>query len=150
MSVYRRSLWGMLKGIIGAPLAGVLVFFVLNMFVRDPRIQLGVPVLVMLAILYISIFSENVRFEVDGDGTFRYYKKGKLRETYRMEDCVVGYRRSSDGGLFASHDINLQVLTADGRETFIDCSPIGPRRFEQMYQQLRAHTSEGPEVLSAK
>ena len=147
MQVYKRSLWVMLKGLLMAPCTAVLVFFVLNMFVGNSLILYGVPVLVFIVLIYMALFSENIRFELDGDGTMRYFKKGKLKKTYKLEEYLLGYHSKSDG---TGHDISLRILHVEsGEEESIDCSPIGARRFSDMYSSLKAHTNEEPEVLKA-
>ena len=145
MQVYKRSLWVMFKGLLMAPCSAVLVFCILNMFVENEYILYGVPVLIFLVLLNMALFSENIRFEVDPDGTMRYYQKGKLKNTYKMEECLVGFHSKSDS---TSADITLHILHVEsGEEEDIDCSPIGPRRFADMYENLKALTKEEPEVL---
>ncbi|MDR1541187.1 MAG: hypothetical protein LBU32_24970 [Clostridiales bacterium] len=151
MNIYERSLWVMLKGIIGAPLAGVFVYCALSFATEDDRILICASALVMLAILYISIFSESIRIELDSDGILRYIKRGKVLNTFKLPECSAGYSRNSDGaGPFADHSITLQIIEADGRETNIDCSPIGLGRFESLYEQVKNFSRDVPEVLSAK
>jgi len=134
----------MVKGIIIAPCSATLIYVVLGFFVSDARIQYGVAAAVLLMLLYLAVFSENIRFELEPDGTFRYFQKGKLRNSFRLEDCLVGYSRKSEG---TSHDILLQVVCLEnGQEETIDCSPIGLRRFEKMFQEIKGHTKEEAEV----
>jgi len=147
MQVYKRSLWVMFKGVLMAPCAAVVVFFILNMFVGNNLILFGVPVVVFFVFMNMALFSENIRFELDPDGTVRYYQKGRLKNTYKMEECVVGYHSRSDG---SSHDIKLNILNVEsGAEESIDCSPLGQRCFANLYENLKMHTNEEPEVLKA-
>ncbi|MDL2233875.1 hypothetical protein LJC63_09920 [Ruminococcaceae bacterium OttesenSCG-928-L11] len=150
MTVYKRSLWVMLKGIIGAPFGGLVVYIALSFFVEDQRIVTGISAFICLLILYFSIVSESIRFELDNDGTFRYYKLGRVKHTFQLEDCLVGYHRRSEAGLLGDHNIDLQIVTEDGQETIIDCSPIGLRRFERMYESMKQYTNEEPEVMQAE
>lgn len=151
MQVYRRSPWLMLKGIISAPCAGLLVFFAAGFFINDIRIVYGISVLVCLLVLFISVFSENIRLELDKNGELRYYKGGRLRGSYALEHCVVGYHRESDTGLLASHDIKLHILdVTSGEELDVDCSPLGLLRFEEMFTEIKQHTKDEPEILRAR
>lgn len=150
MQVYRRSLWVMLKGVISAPFAGLIVFFAAGFFINDTRILYGISIFVCLLILYISVLSENIRLELDASGELRYYKGGKLRNSYALKDCVVSYGRESDTGLLASHDIKLHIFNAaDGEEQDIDCSPLGLLRFETMFAEIKQYTQIQPEILRA-
>ena len=148
MLIYKRSLWIMFKGLLMAPCAAVVAFFVLNIFVNNSLVLLGVPFLIFLTLIYLAVFSENIRFELDSDGTLRYFQKGKLKGSYRLEEYMVGYHSKSDG---TSTDITLHILNAsNGEEERIDCSPIGKRKFSDMYAKLKLHTKEEPEVLKAQ
>lgn len=150
MQVYNRSLWVMLKGIVSAPCAGLIVLFAASFFINDTRIVYGISIFVCLLILFISVFSENIRLELDKDGELRYYKGGKLRNSYTLEHCAVGYYRESDTGILASHDIKLHILDiASGEEWDIDCSPLGLLNFNNMFAEIKQYTEE-PEILRTR
>lgn len=147
MQIYKRSIWGMLKGLIAAPVTTVLVFFVLNYFSNSVLLVLGIPALILVILLYITLFSERIRFELEESGELRYYKNGRLKEQLFLPDCQAGYYRKSNSG---EHDISLKLLNqTTGREIGIDCSPLGLRRFEELYAQIKSATTEEPEVLQA-
>lgn len=150
MFVYKRSLWVMIKGLIMAPFAGVVAVIILGFFVTNPLILYGVPVLASLVLVYMALFSENIRFELDRDGQLRYFKRGRLLHQFALAECAAGYHRRSEGGFPPTHDITLQMIRlSDGEETAIDCSPIGLRRFEELYTEIKAHTGGEPEVMRA-
>jgi hypothetical protein len=139
----------MVKGLVIAPCSAFVLYLVVSAFIQNAVILYGVPLLVFVILIYSALFGENIRFEVDG-GELRYYKRGKLKNSFQLAGCRVGYRRKSETGLLASHDISLQIIqTENGEETFIDCSPIGPRQFERMYALMKSKTPEEPEVLRA-
>ena len=145
MQVYRRSLLVMLKGFLMAPCSAVLVYFVLNIFVDSTLILFGVSVLVFAVLLYVAVFSENIRFELDEDGTLRYFQKGRLKKTYKLEEYLLGYYSKSDR---LTTDITLRILHAEsGEEESLDCSPLGERNFHNLFTSIKAHTKEEPEVL---
>jgi len=144
MQVYKRSIFGMLKGIVIAPCTAALIYFALNFFLDDVRIIYGASALIFISLVYIAIFSENIRFELE-DSTLRYFKKGKLRHTYPLEECRVSYHSKSDG---TGSDITLYIThTASETQNIIDCSPLGSRKFNDMYAKMKACTREDPEVL---
>ena len=123
------------------------MYVVLGFFVKNESVLLGVSVFICLIILYIVIFSENIRFELDDSGTMRYFKKGRLQKTYLLEEYRFGYYSKSDG---SKTDITLNILHVEsGTEETIDCSPIGAGKFSNMYMKIKAHTKETIEVLKA-
>ena len=147
MKTYRRSLWILFKGLLMAPCAAVLLYFILNIFTTSKLILYGIPSLAFLLLLYIVIFSENIRFELDDTGILRYFKRGKLKKTYVLEEYLFGYRSRSDS---TSTDVTLNILHIESNtEESIDCSPIGPRQFSDMYDRVKSYTKEEPEVLKA-
>lgn len=150
MQEYKRSLWIMLKDLIVAPLSAAVAAIVLNFFVSDLRIVLGVAALVLLALLYMALISENIRFSLHSEGRLEYYKRGRLRHSFDLTRCLAGYHRRSDAGLLGSHNITLEIVSLEnGEESHIDCSPLGLSRFESLYEAVKRHTPEEAEVLRA-
>lgn len=139
----------MIKGIIGAPFAGIVVIIILGFFVEDQRILIGAGGAVALIIVYLSIFGENIRCELDANGVWRYYQKGRLKKTVDLTNCMIGYHQKGEAGILGSYDINLQIIDQQEGESFIDCSPLGPGRFADMYEKMKKFTPEEPEVLLA-
>jgi len=147
MRIYKRSLWVMFKGLIMAPCAAAVVFFVLNFFVQDYLILFGIPGLIFLVLIYLAVISENIRFELDDLGKLRYYKKGRLKKEYVLAEYLLGFNSRSDG---TTTDITLLIINIkNGAEEHIDCSPIGERKFSDMYARVKKYTKEQPEVLKA-
>lgn len=150
MKVYKRSLGVLLKSLVSAPCAALFVYLAASFFTSDIRILYGLPILIFLALFYLAVFSENIRFELDGCGRLKYFQKGRLKQTFHLEECAAGYRQNSTGGFFGSHDITLEVLClTNGQATAIDCSPIGLRRFERMYEEIKEYADEEPEIIRA-
>jgi len=150
--VYKRSFFSLLKGIIGAPFAGVLAGIIAGFFFPDnTTLLLGIGLVVMALILLTTIFSENIRLEID-DNELRYYKRGKLRETYTLNQITVGYRTRVESGVMGNEDLTLRIFVAsDEREASIDCSPLGVRRFYKLFAYLEEHTIQAEtEVLRAE
>jgi hypothetical protein len=148
MKVYKRTFFSMIKGIIIAPFGGILVYFLAQIFL-SVAICAVLGVVVAAALLYMAIFSENIYFELDDNGAFRYYKKGALKETFELAKCGVGYYRKTEWGLFGSNDIDLKILDAEGNETRIEAGPLGTGQFEDMFGEMEKHTVRNIEVLAA-
>ena len=141
----------MVKGIVIAPCTALVVYLILSFFVSDPRILIGVPVVACALLLFMALVSENISFEIDSSGRLKYYKMGKLRASFDLRNCSVGYRRQSETSFPPSHDITLNILDmGSGEETSIDCSPLGLGRFEEMYAEIGKYSADETEVLSAK
>jgi hypothetical protein len=100
--------------------------------------------------LYITVFSEDIYFELRTDGLFRYYKRRVLQNTFNLKNCYITYRRKSESGFPPTHDITLTIVNADdGEETGLDCSPLGLRQFNEMFREMENFTIKDTAVLSA-
>jgi len=147
--VFKRTVFSMLKGIIGAPFAGFVVVIVASFF------NLGETTLFLLGaagaviILYITIVGENIRVEVDLR-ELRYYKGSKLKESYVLENIGVGYYSRVERGLMGNENLLLKVRKFDTQdETSLDCSPLGQKQFYKLFEYLEAHTpAKDDEVLT--
>ena len=147
MKVYKRSLWVMVKGLLMAPCAAAIACFFLSMFVENALVLMGVPALIFLALIYMAIFSENIRFELEDNGTLRYFQKGKLKKTYKLEEYLFGYHKKSDS---MTSDITMNIMHVEsGAEESVDCSPLGASRFASMYEEIKLYMAGEPEVLRA-
>jgi hypothetical protein len=126
----------MVKSIVQAPLSGVLVFFITQIF-------LPVPVCLILGLaaagilLYMAFFSENIFFELEDDGVFRYFKRGRPENTFDLKNCRIGYYRKSESGFSGNHDINLRILDGEGNEASIDAAPLGVTGFYEMFEEMQ-------------
>jgi hypothetical protein len=148
MQVYKRTTFSMLKGIIIAPFSGILVFIVAQILLPVPVCAvLGVAVAAL--IVYITIFSENIYFELEDDGTLRYFKKGTLQNTLDLSQYKIGYHRKTEWGILGNNDIRLQFLNTGGEESEIDASPIGTTQFNEMFASMEKYAIKDVEVLAA-
>jgi len=148
-SVYKRSTFSMIKGIVAAPFSGLIVCFFCSFLLSD-RNSMLLGVAVAMIILYISVFGENIRIEVD-DKELRYYKGKKMLASYMLDNISVGYNSKIESGFLGNQDITLRIydMTTD-TEAGIDCSPIGSRKFDELYEYLESKTHSETEVLSVK
>jgi len=146
MKVYKRSAWTLIKGLISAPFAGFVAAIIVSFFAN------GIYPIIAGAVIFIlvcisSIFSENVRFELN-DTELRHFRGRKLKGTYKFDRIVVGYHSRSQRGLLGDNDIQLIIRTAEtGRETQLDCSPLGAKRFYEMFAILEDKCLNEPERL---
>jgi hypothetical protein len=139
----------MIKGIIIAPFGGLLIFVLAQIFLPPFPLCAVLGVAAAVIIVYITVISENIYFELDDDGTFRYFKKGTLQNTFELSKYRTGYYRRTEWGLFGSTDINLKLRDAEGEETEIDAGPLGRARFEEMYKEMEKYAIKDIEVLDA-
>ncbi|MDR2630263.1 MAG: hypothetical protein LBC60_05005 [Spirochaetaceae bacterium] len=150
MKIYKRSLFELAKGIVIALFTGVAAYIITGLFTSSALFGLGIPILLTLAILYIVVFSEDIHFELEPDGVFRYYKRRMLQNTFNLKNCYLTYRRKSESGFPATHDITLTIVdTAEGEETGLDCGPLGLNQFNEMFGEMENFAIKNTEVLSA-
>jgi hypothetical protein len=148
MKIYKRTLFSLIKGIVIAPLSGILVFILAQIFLSVPLCAvLGIAT--AGALLYMTVFSENIYFELGDSGTFRYFKKGTLKNTFDLSKCRIGYYRRTEWGIFGNNDIDLKILDAEGKETGIEAGPLGTAQFEDMFEEMEKFTVNDIEVLDA-
>jgi hypothetical protein len=132
-------MFNLVKSIIIAPLTGALLYFIAQLIIPSLVICGLIGLAAAAVLLYMAFFSENIYFELDDDGAFRYYKRGKPEMAFTLTKCRVGYRRKSESGIFGNHDINLQILDDKGGEKSIDAAPIGVDQFTEMFTEMEKY-----------
>jgi hypothetical protein len=149
METYKRNFFELVKGIVIAFFTGMAAYIVIGIFANSALFGLGIPALITLAILYITVFSEDIGFELEQDGVFRCYKRRNLQNTFNLSNCYITYHRKSESGLPSSHDITLKILdAAGGEETCFDCSPLGLNQFNKMFTAMENFAIKNRETLS--
>jgi hypothetical protein len=147
---YKRSPIELGKGIVIALFTGVAAYFIIGLFTHSALFGFGIPILLTLSILYITVFSEDIYFELEPEGLFRYYKRRILQNTFDLKNCYITYHRKSEGGFPPTHDITLNIVdTASGEETGLDCGPLGLDQFNDMFGEMEKFTIKDTAVLSA-
>ena len=149
MQIYKRSLFSLVKGLIISPFTGLLVLFIAQIFM-PLGLSVILGVLAVAALLYMTIFSEDIYFELDDDGAFRYFKQGREQHAFALPACRIGYRRKTEWGLFGNNDIKLKILDAEGEETEIDADPLGTSRFDEMFAAMEQFSIRDVETLTAE
>ena len=150
MKTFGRSKWVIFKSVfIYSPGAAFVVMGVVGVFTHDPIFIYGLPAVSFAAMLYYALVSSNIYFELLPDGRLRYYKSGKLKQTFDATKCSIGYYREKTC-YFAADSLSLTILTeGDDDETSIECDALGSGAFMEMYKALRNFSPVKPEVLSA-
>jgi hypothetical protein len=151
LKIYKRSRFELVKGIVITPVTGFMVYIVLGLFIDNVIPGIGIPILIALAVFYITVFSEDIHFELEPDGVFRYYKRQILQNTFNLKNCYVWYHRKSESGFPPSNDITLKVLdtSIEEGEIWIDCGPLGLAQFNEMYTGMEDFAMKDKTVLSA-
>ncbi|MDR1315947.1 MAG: hypothetical protein LBK13_03645 [Spirochaetales bacterium] len=149
MNVYTRTQFGTIKAVIIAPFTGILVFVLTRIFLPVPLcVVLGLAATVI--VVCIAVFSGNIYFELGEYGTFRYFKRGTLRNTFELPKYRIGYYCKTKRGIFGNHHIELKLFDAAGEETDIDAGPLGTARFEEMFEKMEKYAITDAEVLDAE
>jgi hypothetical protein len=150
MQVYRRTVFSLIIGVIGAPFSGILVFIITQVFIHSIPLCAILGVGVAVLVVYMTVISENIFFELDDDGAFRYFKQGALKNTFTLPSCRLGYHRKSESGLFGNHYITLKILDAENTETDIDTGPLGVTQFYKMFEEMEKFSIKDVETLGGK
>ena len=138
MRVFRRTAAGMILGVISAPFSAFVVYFVGSVFTENQMILIGASAGICIAVIYISVFGENITLELEGS-MLRYYRRRKLKYEFDASACSFRYKIVSGSGLLSSSDISLYVTDMSDelqKETQLDCSPIGQKRFHELFELL--------------
>ena len=150
MKVYKRGIVSFIWSMIIAVFGSAALFFVVSMFTRNSYILFSIPGVVLLMSVYMAVFSENIRFEIQEE-EFKYIKRGKVRNTFDLRNCYSGYKvRTSDG---SADNIQLYLVeknTNQAEEISIDCTALGVNKFYKMYEDIKKFTEEKPEKLEVK
>jgi hypothetical protein len=137
-----------MKGIIIAPVTGAVLYFVAQLIIPSLIICGLIGLAAAAALLYMAFFSENIYFELDDDGAFRYFKRSNQEMSFNLTTCRVGYRRKSESGIFGNHDINLQILDSEDKEHSIDAAPIGVGQFTTMFTEMEKHAIKDEPMIA--
>lgn len=153
MQTFKRSAWSWIKSILLAPFAALGIFFVVIFALQffslgemDVYLVVGLPALALLIGLYMAFFSENIKFEIEPEGECRYYKAGKLKKKWDLKRCTVGYRhKTTTSRGSTTHDIDFKIRDEAGAEESVDCSALGPTRFQAMFALMESYNPPAPE-----
>ena len=148
VTVYKRKSYLMIWGVVTSFFGGFVVYFIAAflgglVFESVKEIYLYIiSGLVTLLLLCTTIFSENIKFEID-DNEFRYYQRGKLKRAFSLSKISVGYKTKT--GSSTNTTIDLQVIDVETEEvTYIDCEPLGLNQFYKMFAVLELKTVKAP------
>ena len=148
MKTFKRTPFNFLKNLLYAIFAPVGVFVIAAIvegFLSVDRVMyffivVGIAALIFLFMLYSVLFSEKIFVEVD-EKELRYYKRGKLRETYAFSTYRFGYHTISSSG--TTDTIRLKILNIEnGNEESLDLQPLGSRQFHKLFAILEENTKE--------
>ncbi|MDR2552141.1 MAG: hypothetical protein LBD31_03105 [Treponema sp.] len=148
MKVFRRTWFSMIRGLIIAPFGGLAIFMAGQLLLPVPVCAvLGIGAAAILA--YWAIFSENIHFEVDDDGMFRYYKRGKVQNTFELPHYKIGYYRKTEWGILGDNRIDLKLYDEQGEQTEIEAGPLGTSQFTEMFETMEKYAIKNSETMDA-
>jgi hypothetical protein len=142
-------MFSLVKGLITVPFGGLVIFIIAQIFLPVPICGV-LGVVAAAAIAYITVFSEAIYFELDDDGTLRYFKRGTLQNTYELSKYRVGYHRKTEWGILGNNDIQLKFLDTAGKESELDAGPLGTTQFDEMFAAMEEHAIKDVEQLAAE
>ena len=152
MRVYKRTRWELVKSLMIAPLppvaVGLVLLWALQWFSYTWffAITVGLPIIIFFSMLYDAIWSRNIRFEITDAGQCNYYKNNKLKKSYNLKACDMGYHHVKDanGG---TDRLSLRITDENGQTDILDCEPIGAKQFEQMFKEMQGFSEVELEKL---
>lgn len=137
MVTYKRGAWSLIKSLGIAIIAPVALAFIIDWFTQNPLIVLGIPAVILVFLLFTSIFSENIKIELDGN-TLRYYKRNKLKGEYDLLNSDIRLRtRTNMSAGTSSREHYLYITPAGGSEDYIDCSPLGFKQSNDLFERIQ-------------
>lgn len=147
MQTFKRGPISLISSLVVAIVTGAVLYFVIGIFTDNPWIYMGISGAIFLLLLHGAFFSENIRFEVEGS-EFRYYQKGKLKDTVELTKAMIGYDIKTTNG---SADYIYLLMNVDNVEQkSIDATSIGLTKFYKMYDVLKQYAKEKGDKLEVK
>ncbi|MDR1409454.1 MAG: hypothetical protein LBJ12_04140 [Oscillospiraceae bacterium] len=138
MEVYQRNAWGFIKG-LGLTVGGSAALAVLlYMFTANYWLAVGVGLVVFALLLYITIFKDAIRFELE-NGMMRYLVRGKEEHRFNLAQCAARYQIKTNNGSAGSISLYISELKSDGQygeEIYIDCEPLGETQFMKLFASM--------------
>ena len=132
MTVYKSSIFVLLKNVFYGIGGGFVAALIGNAFM-DMLYAIILGIVLGAAVIYITLVSDNIKVTIDGD-ILSFYRLGKLKHQFSISRVGLHARIKSSGG---DSDCTLTVTEPDGRETAIDCSMLGERRFYKLLDELK-------------
>lgn len=148
MLVFKRGLFSLIKSILIALVAPVILYFIILIFTDNVGILYGVSGIAFIFLIVSAIFSENIKFEIEGE-QFRYYLRNKIKTDINLKDYSCGYHsRTTDG---SADDLTLYLVNLKtNEESNIDCTALGIRKFHKMYAEIERLSVKENKKLETK
>lgn len=129
MKTYKRGIGGLIMGLLSAPAAAFFLLVVLRNFL-SPFLTIVLSIIAFILILYLTIFSENIKFIVnDEKKILTYYKNRKIVKDYNLKNANLSYNMK-----LGKHSSVIDLKIDDD---IIDCEPLGANQFLKMYEHLQ-------------
>jgi hypothetical protein len=138
----------MIQGLIVSPFGGIAALIIGQIFL--PLwicIILGIGAAAYL--VKTTILDEDISFELDDNGGFRYFIRKNLKNTYELSKYSIGYHRKTQWGILGNNNIRLKFLSDQGEESEIDAGPLGTTQFNEMFEAMENFSIKSEETLIA-
>jgi len=145
--VYKRTIWMFLSSFIGSIVGAAAIGFITYLFTEDLRIIIGVTLVILGLSMVLTLFGENIRFELDVN-ELKHFKNNKLKNTFKLNDISVGYE--TETGRKKATTITFTVYEhSTNKSVDIDCSPLGLTQFYRMFEEIEPQTIQNNKEQSA-
>lgn len=130
MTIYKRGIFSMLFALVSIHFAAIIIAVIVSYFLSQ-LLSIIIALIAYIVMMYIVIFSENIKFIVDEDKkTLQYFQNGKLIKEYDLVGARLGYNITTKKNQGATR-IDLEI-----NDDIINCEPLGQMKFNRMYGQL--------------
>jgi hypothetical protein len=129
----------MIKGLVIAPFGSGLVTVFAQRF-------LPLPICVILGIaaaglvIYVSVFGENIYFELDDNGILRFFRMGKLKKDMDLSRIKISFQRNTATKILGNNTIKLKFVDTTGEKFEVDAGPLGTVQFNEMFAEMKKYT----------
>lgn len=128
--IYKRSIYKLVTSIIATVIVSGIVYFISSNFIRNTyAIIIGFLFFILMS--YFHIFSDNIKFEVDGT-KLRYYLNNKLIKEYELKGSIISYDIKQ-----SNYTDRIDLIINDD---VIDCASLGLNKFYDLYYDIEELT----------
>lgn len=129
--VYKRGIFKILISLISGIIGSIIVFFIAAYFLDNILYVLGISGLVLILMLFTTLSSDSIHFELEGN-VLRYFEKNKLKKEYILdENTDLGYKQVTGGSFGDVFDLRING-------DVIDAEPLGGLKFHRLYSDIEA------------
>lgn len=150
MQVFSRTRAELAKSVAYSAMAGLAGWFVAVAINAGNWLLYLLPAVFVLGAAWLFLLGDNIKIELEPDGTMRCYKNNRLRHTFFLPNCEVS-RPAPRKQRGLAPAIRTLTVSCDGGSTVkLDCECLGEAQFtllcntiQQIKQQEAGMPADG-------